>query len=393
MQESFQTDAAAMAEDLTPGRRPWLKRAAAVFGIWTFFGVLTATQVYVGLRSEGMNHSFGRLLAWQLSNWSIWALFTPVILRLGGRFPVTRAAWPRRVLTHLLFCALLAAVHAALHNYLTVLIRPWDEMTNERPLLDMFWGKLASQFHMSVLIYGTVLGVGYALSYYVKFRDREARASQLEAQLAQAQLHALKMQLHPHFLFNTLNGIAGLVRDNKSQTAVRMIAGLSDLLRHTLDTEGQQEVPLRQELEFLELYLDIQQMRFPDRLRVRMEIAPETLDAQVPNLILQPLVENAIRHGIAPRAAPGTVGVRARRDGGLLEISVHDDGPGLRPQRRAPPTAAASALPTRAPRTTLRPRPPLRRARPRRCRRRRGHHPHPLQTFFAADTELTCGCQ
>ncbi|HEX7173804.1 MAG TPA: histidine kinase [Pyrinomonadaceae bacterium] len=324
MAESFQSDAA-------PARRLWLKRAAVVFGIWAFFAVLTATQVYIGLRSEGMNHSFGRLLAWQLSNWSIWALFTPVILRLGQRFPVTRATWPQRVLTHLCFCVLLAAVHAALHNYLTVLIRPWDEMTNERPLLDMFWGKLTSQLHISVLIYGTILGVGYAFNYYVKFREREARASQLESQLAQAQLHALKMQLHPHFLFNTLNGISGLVRDGSNKAAVQMIAGLSDLLRHTLDTEGQQEVPLRRELEFLELYLDIQQMRFPDRLRVQMEIAPETLDAEVPNLILQPLVENAIRHGIAPRAAPGTVGVRARRDERLLEIKVYDDGPGLRP--------------------------------------------------------------
>jgi LytS/YehU family sensor histidine kinase len=198
----------------------------------------------------------------------------------------------------------------------------------------MFWGKLTSQLHISVLIYGTILGVGYAFNYYVKFREREARASQLEAQLAQAQLHALKMQLHPHFLFNTLNGISGLVRDGSNKAAVRMIAGLSDLLRHTLDTEAQQEVPLRRELEFLELYLDIQQMRFPDRLRVRMEVAPETLDAQVPNLILQPLVENAVRHGIAPRAAPGTVGISARRDDSLLEIKVYDDGPGLRPNTR-----------------------------------------------------------
>jgi LytS/YehU family sensor histidine kinase len=137
------------------------------------------------------------------------------------------------------------------------------------------------------------------------------------------------MQLHPHFLFNTLNGIAGLVRDSRNKDAVRMIAGLSDLLRHTLETAGKQEVSLREELEFLELYLDLQQMRFPDRLSVRMEIEPETLDATVPYLVLQPLVENAVRHGIAPRAAPGTVGVRARRDDTLLEIKVFDDGLGL----------------------------------------------------------------
>ena len=308
---------------------------AVVFGIWTFFAVLNASQVFIGMRAEGMDHSFGTMLAWQLSNWYLWALLTPLILWLGRRFPFERARWARSLAVHFLFCALVAVAHSALHNLATIYIRPFGALTNERPFLDMFWGRLASQFHLYVLIYGTILGAGYAFNYYVKFRERETRASQLEAQLAQAQLHALKMQLHPHFLFNTLNGIAGLVRDNKSQTAVRMIAGLSDLLRHTLDTEAQQEVPLRRELEFLELYLDIQQMRFPDRLRVRMEVAPETLDAQVPNLILQPLVENAIRHGIAPRAAPGTVGVRARRDDSLLEIKVYDDGPGLRPHARA----------------------------------------------------------
>jgi two-component system LytT family sensor kinase len=143
-------------------------------------------------------------------------------------------------------------------------------------------------------------------------------------------LQALRMQLHPHFLFNTLNGIAGLVRDQKNKQAVDMIAGLSDLLRYTLENAGKQEVPLREELDFLELYLDIQQMRFSDRLAVRMEVAPETLDALVPSLILQPLVENAVRHGVAGRASAGTVGVTAELEYGLLRIKVYDDGPGLR---------------------------------------------------------------
>ena len=126
------------------------------------------------------------------------------------------------------------------------------------------------------------------------------------------------MQLNPHFLFNTLNGIAGLVRDQKNKQAVEMIAGLSDLLRYTLENAGKQEVPLREELDFLELYLDIQQMRFPDRLAVRIEVAPETLDALVPNLILQPLVENAIRHGVAGRASDGT----ARERGAELRAAA-----------------------------------------------------------------------
>ena len=277
---------------------------------------------------------------------SIWALFTPVIPRLGGVPRHARdVASPRA--HDLLFCALLAAAHAALHNYLTIHIRPWGEMTNERPLIDMFWGKLTSQLHISVLIYGTVLGVGYAFNYYVKFREREARASQLEAQLAQAQLTPSRCSSTRLPLQHPERHRRPRARQ-QSQTAVRMIAGLSDLLRHTLDTEAQQEVPLRRELEFLELYLDIQQMRFPDRLRVQMEIAPETLDAEVPNLILQPLVENAISHGIAPRAAPGTVGVSARRDDSLLEIKVYDDGPGLRPNARAGEGSGIGLANTRA---------------------------------------------
>jgi two-component system, LytTR family, sensor kinase len=325
--------------DSEPGPRRWAVWAV-VFGIWTFFGVLNASQVFIGMRAEGMDHSFGTMLAWQLSNWYLWALLTPLILWLGRRFPFERATWVRSLAVHFLFCALVAVAHSALHNLATIYIRPFGALTNERPFLDMFWGRLASQFHLYVLIYGTILGAGYAFDYYVKFRERETRASQLEAQLSQAQLQALRMQLNPHFLFNTLNGIAGLVRDNRNKTAVQMIAGLSDLLRHALDSAGQQEVPLRRELEFLELYLDIQQMRFSDRLKVEMEIAPETLDARVPNLILQPLVENAIRHGIAPRAAGGTVGVTSRRDDSLLEIKVYDDGPGLWRDVSAPSSSA-----------------------------------------------------
>jgi hypothetical protein len=327
MQETLQLEGE-MTSGLAPARRRWL-RWAVVLGIWTFFGLLNASQFYIGMRAEGMNHAFAPLLAWQLAIWLGWALMTPLILWLGRRFPLDRKGWAQSLALHLLFCAALSAAKTVFDNLATIFFNPFGEMTRARPFADMFWGKLTSQFHLYLLIYGTIIGVGYAFNYYLKFRERETRASQLEAQLTQAQLQALRMQLNPHFLFNTLNGIAGLVRDSRNKDAVRMIAGLSDLLRHALDTEGQQEVPLRQELEFLELYLDIQQMRFSDRLKIELEIAPETLDARVPNLILQPLVENAIRHGIAPRAAGGVIGVTARLDDSLLEIKIYDDGPGL----------------------------------------------------------------
>ena len=318
------------AHDLTQGRRPWLV-PAVIFGIWTLFGLLNASQLLIGLRAEEFYVPYGPLLTWQMLSWYGWGLVTPVVLWLGRRIPVTRATWARSAATHFLFCLVIAALHTAFMIFLSKQLQPFGPERDPRSFGAIFVGRLTSQLHLSILIYGVILGVSYAIDYYTKFRERESRAAQLESQLAQAQLQALRMQLNPHFLFNTLNGIAGLVRDGSNKSAVQMIAGLSDLLRHSLETSGQQEVPLRQELEVLELYLDIQQMRFPDRLSVRMEIEPDTLDARVPNLILQPIVENAIRHGIAPRAAPGMVSVSARRNDSLLEIRVCDDGPGLRP--------------------------------------------------------------
>ncbi|HUQ34309.1 MAG TPA: histidine kinase [Pyrinomonadaceae bacterium] len=314
-------------------RRRGLVKWGLIFCFWTVLGLLYTSQLYVGLRMEGMNHSFWRLLAWQLLGcWYGWVAFTPLILQMGKHFPVERSSWKQALPIHIVACIILSAIHSAMVVVSTLAFKPYDEMTKSRPFGEMFWGRLTSEFHLELIVYGMILGVGYAFSYYSRYREKELRTSQLEAQLAQAQLQALKMQLHPHFLFNTLNGIAGLVRDSNNKAAVQMIAGLSDLLRYTLENAGKQEVPLREELEFLELYLDIQQMRFPDRLNVQMKIATEALDAQVPNLILQPLVENAIRHGISLRASMGTVGVSARRDDGLLEMKVYDDGPGLNRQ-------------------------------------------------------------
>src|SRR5262249_40591374 len=175
----------------------------------------------------------------------------------------------------------------------------------------------------------------------------ELKASQLEARLAQAQLQALKMQLHPHFLFNTLHAISALMRKDVEE-ADRMITRLSDLLRLTLENVGAQEATLRQELEILGRYLEIEQRRFGDRLQVKMEIEPETLDARAPNLILQPLVENAIRHGIAPRSAPGLIEIRASRAGDKLELQVRDNGVGLPTDHREPIKEGVGLANTRA---------------------------------------------
>ena len=300
-----------------------------IVSFWTFFGLLNATQLYLGLRMEGLILPLWRVIALDLFVWWPWIPATPIVLWMGRRFPIVRGTWWRALPVHLLACVLICAAHFAFSTYAGILVSPFGPERTPRSFFEMFLGRAMSQFHLDLLIYAATLGVSYAVSYYSRYREREFRAAQLESQLTQAQLQTLKMQLQPHFLFNTLNGIAGLVRDNRNKAAVNMIAGLSDLLRYTLENAVKQEVPLKEELEFLELYLDIQQMRFSDRLQIEMQIEPETLDALVPNLILQPLVENAIRHGTSRRAASGTVGVSARRENGLLRIQIYDDGPGL----------------------------------------------------------------
>jgi len=190
-----------------------------------------------------------------------------------------------------------------------------------KPLLVKTW-------HFNLLIYWVIVAVSHAFDYYRKYRERELRASELEKHLAQAKLQALQMQLNPHFLFNTLHSISSLMHKDV-EAADRMIARLSDLLRAALEGAGTQQVTLRQELDLLQLYLAIEQVRFGSRLTVKMNIAPDTLGAQVPNLILQPLVENAIRHGIEPRARLGCIELQAHRQDGALALVVSDDGAGL----------------------------------------------------------------
>ncbi len=317
-------------EDLQGTARHWLKWAA-IFGFWTLFSFLYANQIYLEmLHDPRMHHSWWRILSWQLVVWYTWGCLTPLILMLGRRFPLEGGVRLRGLLIHLPVSAILSAIHIAAATLVRVLIEPFDVWSDTRPFLDQYSDMLGNSFLFDFLIYWAILGVGYAFDYHEKYRERETRASQLETQLAHAQLELLKMQLHPHFLFNTLHAIAGLVRSNRSKQAVDMIVGLSDLLRHALDSAGGQEVvPLREEIKFIETYCEIQKVRFSDRLTVRMNIAPETLDALVPNLILQPLVENAIRHGIGHNDSAGLIAVSSSRENGALQIRVCDDGPGL----------------------------------------------------------------
>jgi len=299
-----------------------------IAGFWVVIGVLSAAQFYYTLLAEKVAVSWAKIFAVQAGQWFSWIPLSLLILQLGARFPFERQRWRLRLFIHLFASAVLACLHIALHALVIVLAEPFPwRQTYE--FSDIFGNQLRSIIDLDFMIYWGVLGAGMAFSYYQKYRQGELRAVELQAQLAQAQLQALKMQLHPHFLFNTLNAIAALVRKHEDRAATDMLAGLSDLLRLALENVSTQQVSLQRELEFLERYLDIEKIRFADRLQVRMQIAPETLDAAVPNLILQPLVENAIRHGIAPRAAAGVIEITAARHGERLHLQIKDDGPGL----------------------------------------------------------------
>jgi two-component system LytT family sensor kinase len=313
----------------------WLKWVT-LFGFWALFSFLNANQVYFEmLHRPGMHHSWWLIVFWQLAVWWVWGCLTPIILGLGLRATGVGATWFRGLLIHLPFSLLLPAAHVAASTYIRMLIQPFDVWSDTRPFLQQYSGELRSLFLFDFFVYWAVLGVGYAFDYRERYRERESAASELKAQLAQARLEALKVQLHPHFLFNTLHTISGLVRGGDRQPAVNMIAGLSELLRRALDSADEQEVPLREEVKFVELYLDIQLVRFSDRLTVRTDIASETLDALVPNMILQPLVENAIRHGVSPCETPSTISISAYRAGDKLRVEVSDDGPGLQSGWRA----------------------------------------------------------
>jgi LytS/YehU family sensor histidine kinase len=255
----------------------------------------------------------------------MWAALTPLILWLARRYPIERWNWFRSLLVHLAASLFVGFATRVLHDlmlYSLVGDSGW-KLSVSKLLLNVYF-----MTDYGVMLYWLILLISYSFNYQRRYREGEVRATRLEAQLAQAQLQALKMQLHPHFLFNTLHSISALVHKN-ADAADKMIARLGDFLRLTLENSGAQEVSLGQELEFLKCYLEIERIRFEDRLTVQMNIEPQTLDARLPNLILQPIVENAIRHGISPRTSAGRIEIEARRLNGTLQVQVTDNGPGL----------------------------------------------------------------
>jgi two-component system LytT family sensor kinase len=297
------------------------------FLIWTAVGLFFASESSLwGRYIFRTPVTWDQALKTNLSFYYIWACIAPLVLWLGKRFRFERGSRTLSFFVHLPTSVLLSTVQLLIAEIVVQSLSP-----DRLQLYEAFKAierTFVVYFHINLLTYWAILGIGYGREYYRKFREREVRAAQLRSQLTQTQLQSLKMQLHPHFLFNTFNTISSLMHNNVDD-ADRVLALLGDLLRYSLHNVGVQEVTLREEIDFLQRYLEIEQTRFGERLRVRISIEPEVLDCRVPNLILQPLVENAIRYAVAPRAGGGSIEISARQVIGSLRISVVDDGPGL----------------------------------------------------------------
>ncbi len=316
------SDARAEGSALGGSRTLWW---SAFFLVWTLQVLLYATVAYLQRRPTEAPLTPGESLAASAIDWYLWAAICLFCLWVARRLPLDRYRWRVLVPTFVVL-ALVVTLGRGVLDFGIIELLGWEQIPLSERLLITFPGRF--------ILFFLFLALGYAVEYARQHRDREIRAAHLRAELSAAQLQMLKVQLHPHFLFNTLHAVSSLMYVDV-EAADRMLVRLSELLRRTLQTMEAQTVALAEEMSFLEPYLEIEQVRLAERLRVEVRMEPEALEARVPHLILQPLVENAIRHGIAPRVEGGNLSIEARVEGERLLLSVADDGVGLGNARTA----------------------------------------------------------
>jgi two-component system LytT family sensor kinase len=298
-----------------------------IAAMWFAGGLFEASQAVLIMRfAEGRHYAWLPLFVTELAAWLPWALATPWIISLARRYPIIRGTSVRTIAVHLAACVTVGVVAEAWSTQLHVLARSW--VGREPPTFWDAWGTTLL-YHAMIFVTGYVLIL--TITYLVDSRESIARqmteTARLNEELSKAQLAALRRQMEPHFMFNTLNSIAALVRDRRNDAAVSMIVGLSEFLRRASEYSHRSQVTLAEEVEYLQRYVDIQKVRFEERLRVSVDIPADLLAAQVPNLLLQPLVENAIKHGVATRVVGGNIRVTGARKDGSVCLSVYNDGP------------------------------------------------------------------
>ena len=306
------------AGPLTPARRTALN-ALAIFGVWTTLGLLSCAQGALFLAQAGQHFTWGMFAA-RMLDWYTCAIFTPFFFWLAARFPVDRRHWRVNVVVQLAGSTVAVVIKYAFLFWFWQHTRPDPRMTFARVL--------ESNFIIESMIIWAVIAIIHGILFYRRWQEREQLAVELRSRLSEAQLEVLKGQLRPHFLFNTLNSISTLVHSDPA-SADRMVVQLADLLRASLETSGKHEIPLAEELALLERYVDIMRVRHEDRLTVSIRATPRARAALVPHFILQPLVENAIEHGIGRRAGSGRIVVDAADAGDELYLRIGDDGDGM----------------------------------------------------------------
>lgn len=301
--------------------RGWL----TVVGLWSVVGAIDAAQMVFFYEKRSCIPDWA-LATIGFIDWVQWAILTGPIVWLARRYPLNPPT-VSRLLLHV-FAGLGCAFFILLTSTYFIQLIQSTHMPAPMSFDAIFQRLFLLRLVLYLVTYLLVVGLTHSLDLLARYRESELTASRLETELTQAQLEVLRMQLQPHFLFNTLHAISSLMHRDV-ELADRMIARLGELLRSTLDHAGAAEVPLQQELDFIAPYLEIERARLGPRLQVRFDVEPETLDALVPNLLLQPLVENAVRHGIAPQRGPGLIEVVSRKEGDRLQLKVRDTGAGL----------------------------------------------------------------
>lgn len=308
------------------GHRLRLWRRSLFVGVWLIPGLIAGVAQWSATRAAADALPLFTALRWQISAWLLWAIWAQLILTLVDRVPFDARRIAPWLATHLAGSVVVVSANVAAVTWVHWRYAPWLQSVDR--FADAFRLTIARQLDHDVVLYWAVLGAAYLIEYLLRYRERDRAATELEQRLSQQQLEALRMQLNPHFLFNALNSVTELMEEDV-RGAQRALIAVSDLLRLSLRTAAQPTIPLWQEIELIELYLQVARVRYGDGLTVDIDVDPAAVDLEVPSFVLQPLVENALKHGLTPGRTDQSVRVVARRSGASLELLVADNGRGL----------------------------------------------------------------